>query len=257
MSDHQGALEQRPNSTLPGMSRLRAYLPQLAIGIAVAVLFLAAGLELKHHIDAIEQTIADLGPYGVLAFIGLFALGASLLVPDTILCVSAGVLFGLAWGAVAVAVGSLVGATAQYLLARRFLHGPIQRMLARKPSLLTIERVVQRDQLRLQVLLRLTPLNPATISYLLGAAGVRFPGFLVTSLGQLPALFLEVYLGHAAKHLARVAGGDSHIHLLSDLALFGGLGVGLVVMFLVSRSARRAVQVAIAEENAASHPQAD
>jgi uncharacterized membrane protein YdjX (TVP38/TMEM64 family) len=255
MSDAQRAPEPEAPRPPTEISPLRAHLPRLAIGIAVVALLLAAGLEVEHHIDSIEKAIADLGPYGIVVFIGLFVLAASLLVPDTILCVAAGVLFGLAWGAVAVAAGSLVAVTVQYLLARRFLHGPIQRRLATKPSLVAIQKAVQQDQLRLQFLLRLTPLNPATISYLLGVAGVRFPGFLVTSLGMYPLLFLEVYLGHAAKHLARVAGGKAHHHLLSDLALFGGLGVCLVVVYLVSKSARRAVQEAIAEENTTSPPQ--
>ena len=56
------------------------------------------------------------------------------------------------------------------------------------------------DEFHLQFLLRLTPLNPATLSYLLGAAGVRFWGFLI---------------------------------------------VGVIVLFFLSRAARRAVGRAI------------
>jgi hypothetical protein len=56
------------------------------------------------------------------------------------------------------------------------LRARIQRALAARTSLAAIQRDVRRDEFRLQVLLRPTPLNPATINYPLGAAGVRFSG---------------------------------------------------------------------------------
>jgi len=72
--------------------------------------------------------------------------------------------------------GSLLTGALQFALARQLLRAPIQRALAARPSMAAIQHAVSRDQFRLQVLLRLTPLNPATISYLLGATGVRFSG---------------------------------------------------------------------------------
>ena len=112
-------------------------------------------------------------------FVGLFALATSVLLPDTVLCIIAGALFGLGWGVAAVLAGSFLAAAIQFALAHQLLRARIQRTLAARPSLAAIQRAVSRDEFRLQVLLRLTPLNPATISYLLGAAGVRFSGFLI------------------------------------------------------------------------------
>ena len=109
-----------------------------------------------------------------------------------------------------------------------------------------IQRAVSRDEFRLQVLLRLTPLNPATISYLLGAAGVRFSGFLIACLALTPYLAIEVYFGHVGKHAAKLAGSARTAHL-HDLAIIGGLAVCVAVMVLVSRMARKAVMQAVAE----------
>lgn len=228
-------------------ARRRAALPYLALGLLLLVAIVVAGRDIHHHIDAIESWIARLGPWGVLAFVGLFVLATSLLLPDTVLCIIAGALFGLRWGIAAVVVGSLLAAAVQFTLARQLLQALVQRTLAARPSLAAIQRAVRRDQFRLQVLLRLAPLNPATISYLLGVTGVRFAGFLLASLALIPNLAIEVYFGHAGKHMARMAGGDARTAHLHDLTIVGGLAVCIIVMVLISRIARKAVMQAVAE----------
>jgi uncharacterized membrane protein YdjX (TVP38/TMEM64 family) len=158
-----------------------------------------------------------------------------------------GALFGLGGGTLAVVVGALAAAIVQYFLARYFLRDRIEHMLAAKPSLLAIQRAVQRKELRLQVLLRLSPLSPVLCNYMLGTAGVRFPGFLLACLALIPGLFLEVYFGHAGKHLAHMAGRDDRSVLMHDGLIFGGLLLCIIVMLLVARTARKALQEAMTE----------
>jgi uncharacterized membrane protein YdjX (TVP38/TMEM64 family) len=225
----------------------RAALPYLVVGLLLIVAIVAGGREIEHHISAIESWITKFGPWGVLTFVGLFALATSVLLPDTVLCIIAGALFGLGWGVAAVLAGSVLAAAIQFTLAHQLLRARIQRTLAARPSLAAIQRAVSRDEFRLQVLLRLTPLNPATISYLLGAAGVRFSGFLIACLALTPNLVIEVYFGHVGKHVARLAGSDGRNTHLHDLAIIGGLAVCIAVMVLVSRMARKAVTQAVAE----------
>jgi uncharacterized membrane protein YdjX (TVP38/TMEM64 family) len=224
----------------------RAALPYLAVVLLMIVAIVVGGREIEHHIHAIESWITKLGPWGVFAFVGLFALATSFLLPDTLLCIIAGALFGLFWGAAAVLAGSLIAAAIQFALSRKLLRARIQRTLASKPSLAAIQRAASRDEFRLQVLLRLTPLNPATISYLLGAASVRFSGFLIACLALTPNLVIEVYFGHVGKHAVRLATSARTAHL-HDLATVGGLAVCVVVMVLVSRMARNAVMKAVSE----------
>jgi len=149
----------------------RAALPYLLAGLLLIVAIVVGGREIGNHINAIESWITKLGPWGVLAFVGLFTLATSFLLPDTVLCIIAGALFGLGWGIAAVIAGSVLAAALQFALSHKLMRARIQRTIAAKPSLAAIQRAVSRDEFRLQVLLRLTPLNPATISYLLGAAG--------------------------------------------------------------------------------------
>jgi uncharacterized membrane protein YdjX (TVP38/TMEM64 family) len=225
----------------------RAALPYLAVGLLLIVAIVVAGREIEGNLIAIEAWITKLGPWGVLAYIGLFVLTTSLLVPDTVLCIIAGALFGLGWGVVAVAAGSVLAGALQFALSQKLLRERIQRALAARPLLAAIQRAVSLNEFRLQVLLRLTPLNPASISYLLGAAGVRFAEFLIALLVLTPNLAIEVYFGYAGKQAAWLAGSATRSAHLSDLAMIGGLAVCIAVMVFVSRIARKAVMQAIAE----------
>ncbi len=244
---------ERANQLRHFLSRasLRATLLYLLAFIALVAAVLALGREIEHHIAAIESWLVSLGPWAPVSFMVLFALATSLLLPETLLCVVGGALFGLPWGTAAAAAGSLLGGTLQFALSRRLLQARIQRTVAAHPSLAAIQRAVRHDELRLQVLLRLTPLNPATISYLLGAAGVRFPGFLIAYLALMPALAIEVYFGHVGKHVALLAGAGSRTRVLQDFLLLGGAAVCVFVMASVSRLARNAVIEAVAASGAA------
>lgn len=209
--------------SLMATARFRTVLTYLSMGLLLVAAVVLAGNEIERHINAIEAWITNLGPWGIVAFVGLFVAATSLMMPDTVLSIMAGALFGLRWGIAAVLVGSLLAAALQYALAQRLLRSRIERAIAAKPSLAAIQRAVSRSEVRLQALLRLTPLNPAMTNYMLGAAGVRFAGFLFACLALAPNLFIEVYFGYAGKHLARMAGREHTRRISTTLPSLAGL----------------------------------
>lgn len=202
------------------------------------------GSEIDRHLSAIEAWITSLGPWALLAFIVLFVLATSCLVPDSLLCLVAGALFGLYRGISAAVIGMLLASVLQFMLAHRLLRPRIQRMLAKRPALDAIQRAVRREEFRLQVLLRLTPLNPATASYVFGAVGVRFSGFLIACLALVPALIIEVSAGYAGRHMARLAGGTASGP--REIMAIGGIVLCVIVFAFISRLARNAVAQAVA-----------
>lgn len=228
-----------------------AALRPLALGLVVLVVLLFLGFGVERHLAALEAWVVSIGPWGMVAFVGLFVLGTSLLLPESLLGIAAGALFGLWWGTLVAVVGGFLAGAVQFGLAHWLLRARIERALAARPSFAAIARAVRQDEVRLQILLRLTPLNPAITSYLLGAAGVRFRGFLAACLALVPNLFVEVYLGYAGKHAVHLAGGHEGMASLHNLVFFGGLAVGIVVLALVSKAARQAVLRAVAETEAA------
>lgn len=227
----------------------RETLPFIVVAAIVIVLLLVLGRSAGHHIGAIERWFVALGPTGVVVFVALLVVTTSVFIPESLFGVAAGALFGIWPGFVAVAVGNVLAAILQYVLARWILHGRIQRVLSSRPQLAAVQRAVLQNETRLQLLLRLTPLNSASLSYVFGAAGVRFAGFLFAFISLTPHLLMEVYLGHAGRHLTRVSTGSRPPLLAHELATFGGLLITVVVVFLVSRIARRAIQRELAQQS--------
>jgi len=224
---------------------LEALLPYLLVGALLTVAVVALGRDVRHHLDAIEAWVSARGPWGVVAFVALFMVATSALFPESALSITAGALFGLPQGVAAVVVASFLAAALQFLLARGLLRERVQRALAGRPWLAAIQRTALEDETKLQTLLRLTPLNPASISYAMGAAGVRFPGFVLACAGMVPTLFLEVYFGYAGRHVARIAGRGTRAVIVHDVVVFAGLAACILVVVLVSRMARKAVIAAV------------
>ena len=212
----------------------------LALLIAIVIL----GDEFGRHIKAMEEWVEGMGPWSIVVFVLLYAALNSVFFPDALLGIFAGASFGFTKGLVIVACGSLIGAVLQYFLSRHLLKPIIDRVIVSRPTMAAIQTAVLQQELRLQLLIRLTPLNRAMTSYVLGAAGVGFSRFVAACVAILPNLCLEVYFGIAGKHLGNVAGQPDHTAVLHDVFLVAGLVVAITVMVLVSRAARRAVEVA-------------
>ena len=212
----------------------------IALVLVASVVIL--GNEIKRHIGEFDLFIQRLGPLAYVVFIPLCAILSSFFVPDLIFGIIAGASFGFTRGVVAVAAGTIGGAVLQYALGRRLLKKPIDGMLSRRPALLSMVDAVRRQELKLQFLVRLTPINRAMTSYILGAAGVRLSRFLLACFALVPSICLEVYAGSAGKHLAGLAGRSSHSMAIHDVVLVTGLVVAIGVMVMVSRIARRALE---------------
>lgn len=218
----------------------------LTAAAVVVVGIVLLGQAIALNLSALEGWIHGLGPWAFVVFVGAFLLLTTFFVPDTLLAIVAGAVFGMVGGTLAVSVAGLLAAALQYVLARTLLHRRIAGWLSGRPRLAAIQDAVRRDQVRLQWLLRLTPFNPTTVSYLLGATGVRFGSYLLACLGLLPAFVVEVYVGYAGRSLAsasqrREAAGPWH-----DVLTACGLVGCVLVLVWMGRRARRAVREATA-----------
>ena len=136
-------------------------------------------------------------PAAPLGFLALH-IGASLLfIPRTLLAIVAGVLFGVGWGIVLAAIGSVAGAAAGFLAARYVNSGLIDiERLARVGPIL--ERVAQGGW-RSVAMLRLIPFLPHSLAnYGLGLTRLPLGAYAVGSLiGQLPLTIAYVDFGAA------------------------------------------------------------
>ena len=224
----------------------RIVLIYVAAGIALFVAILILGDEVWRHITTLESWIEGLGPWAFVVFILLYVILNSIFFPDTFLGIIAGTMFSFPQALATVICGSIAAALLQYALSRHLLKPVVNKLLASKPTLCAIQTAVLHQELRLQFLIRLTPLNRALVSYLLGAAGISLSRFVLAFTGILPNLCLEVYFGYLSKHLAN-ANNPEHGGLFHDAMLMGGFMAAAAVMVIISKMARRAVEEATAK----------
>jgi uncharacterized membrane protein YdjX (TVP38/TMEM64 family) len=214
---------------------------RLLIGSCLLAVVVWFGRHAVEDIQAMETWITGHGVWGWIAFVGMVVVFTSIFVPDTLLAISAGALFGLGLGTVLTVVGTVLTTALNFLTARSLLQPRIEKMLEQHPKLRAIQNAAKHEGLRLQLLLRLAPINPVSVSYVLGASGVRFSTFLLATVGLIPALFVEVYFGYLASHVTTVAGNASEHSTLHTVMTVIGFVVCIVLMIYISRVASRAI----------------
>ena len=233
-----------PKDDTNPIRRKRNYLFFWKLVAILLVLALVAVLadSVGHYVLALESWIAAQGAWGPIFFLAVFILLSSILVPDTVFAIIAGALFGLLWGTVLMFTGGLIASLLNFYIAQRFLGSQVRTFLRNHPKLSVVEHAAEREGIRLLFLLRLTPINPAIVSYILGSIRVPLPSFLIATLGLIPGFFVEVYFGYLINHMSSVATGttksDSPLHTAFVVT---GFILCLATLAYLTHIARRAL----------------
>jgi len=182
-------------------------------------------------------------PWGAAAFVPLYALWVTLLLPGVWASMLAGALYGTLWGSLLVFVGACLGAEVVFLLGRGWLRPWARRRLAAAPKLLAVEEAVSREGLRLVLLTRLSPAFPFSLLNLAyGLSDVSLRDYSLGLIGILPGTVLFCALGAIAGDLGRFAevlAGQADATIWS--LRIGGLAATAASLALVARAARRAL----------------
>ena len=183
-------------------------------------------------------------PAGALAFIPLYAIWVTLLLPGVWASMLAGALYGTVWGSVIVFIGACLGAEAAFLLGRHWLRDWARRRLATVPNLQAIEQGVSREGLKLVLLTRLSPAFPFSLLNLAyGLSEVSLRDYSIGLVGILPGTILFCALGALAGDVARfgaVLSGEASASTWT-LRIVGILAT-VASVWLVAKAARDALQ---------------
>jgi uncharacterized membrane protein YdjX (TVP38/TMEM64 family) len=195
---------------------------------------------------SLAQTLLPLlqSPTGAVAFVPLYALWVTLLLPGVWASMLAGALYGTWWGSLVVFIGACLGAEAAFLLGRHWLRDWARRQLQRTPKLMAIEQGVSREGLKLVLLTRLSPAFPFSLLNLAyGLSEVSLRDYTIGLVGILPGTVLFCGLGALAGDVARFG------EVLSGAASPGtwalrilGILATVASVWLVGRAAQRALQ---------------
>lgn len=169
----------------------------LALGAPIAGLIAAWFLlPLQDWIETFNDTIHDLGAWGVAAFVLVYVLATVLMIPPSVFTVAAGVAYGLV-GVPLVVLSATLGASLAFLIARYGAREWFKRYVQKYPRAKAIREAVNDEGWKIVAMLRLSPVIPFNVqNYFFGTTEISFWRYLLaTSLGMIPGTVLYVYLG--------------------------------------------------------------
>ncbi len=237
-------MEAAASTELPKPRRQRLMRIILAFALIGGVIFF--GRQLGGYVPRFAAWVETLGAWGPAAFMVGYILATVAFVPGSLLTLAAGAIFGLVPGTIYVFIAATLGASAAFLISRYLARRAIEKRLEGNERFAAVDRAIARQARKIVFLLRLSPVFPFNLlNYALGLTQVRFPDYLLASVGMLPGTVLYVYSGKLVGDVAALAGeaqAEKGAGYYVVLAL--GLIATLVVTTIVTRSARRALQEA-------------
>jgi len=218
-------------------------------GIVLSSLFVAALLAVLFYFDAHElvlDLLAWIEAQGVLApllFVLVMALVVVAVFPGVMFTTGAGFVFGVVEGTVYVVIGTTLGATLAFLIARHLFGQRARRFILEHAKLRLVSAELTPQGWKIVLLTRLVPFFPFKASnYFFGLTPFSLRGFVGgTFVGIIPLSLNSVYLGSIAADIATLGERNAGRTPL-EWGLYGvGFFVAVGVVLYLNRLARRAL----------------
>jgi uncharacterized membrane protein YdjX (TVP38/TMEM64 family) len=172
--------------------------------------------------EGLKRWIGGLGPWGPVAYMLLYSVAPSLMLPGLPITVVGGILFGPFWGVVYVAIGATVGASLAFLIARFMGRSWVEGAL-KGGRLVEIDEEVKKKGWKIVAFTRLIPLFPYNfLNYAFGLTNIKFSHYVL-------ATFVFMFPGI----IAYVVFSSSILDLLKG-RISKGFVIGLVLIVIVS-----------------------
>lgn len=180
---------------------------------------------------------------GAFAFLALFVVWVIFALPASLLMLTGGFLFGLQNGFGLVFLGSLLGSTLAFLIARNLARNAVAKRIGEDVRLVAIDKAIKDSALPVVLLTRLSLVLPYNLlNYAYGLTSVKFSDYVLgTTVGMFLPLLLFTFLGTTAKDLTSVLQGE--VQLQGQTWIFALLGIIAVstTVGLITVKAKRAL----------------
>ncbi len=213
----------------------------VVIGIALITVFFP-----KSWFVALKNWLRTLGIWAIPMFIGVYVGVTLLALPNALLMLGAGTLFGFSKGLLYVSIADTLGAVACFIVGKTIARKRIQRWISRRPHWQEFDHAIARKGWKIVLLTRLSPILPSSVlNYGFSCTKIQFTQYVLFSwLGMLPVIAFYVYLGAFGSALFQKQQGPQWL-ILQGL----GLAVTIATAFYTTRLAKRAIaQAETAEE---------
>jgi uncharacterized membrane protein YdjX (TVP38/TMEM64 family) len=216
--------------------------------IALSTLFVAVILGFLIYFDTQEQVLHLLkwvdaqGVWALVLFTLVMAVAVVLLLPGLMLTTGAGFMFGVVEGSIGVVLGTTLGATLAFLLARHLFGARAKEYVMARTQLNLISDELTLQSWKIVMLTRLVPFFPFKLSnYFFGLTSFSLSGFVGgTLVGIIPFSVYNVYLGSIASEFMTL--GVRHGDRTPWVLYIAGFLATLIIVWYLNRLARRALK---------------
>jgi uncharacterized membrane protein YdjX (TVP38/TMEM64 family) len=184
------------NSPLLNLLRIAV----LVLLVGGSIYLLATHAEWFENPRMIKIEIKEWGAWGPIAYILLFAIGPSFLVPGAVMTIAGGLAFGALWGAVWSLIGADFGALVAFGAGRFLGRSFVQKFVGERFQ--SLMGRLARNGFYIILYLRIVPVIPYNaLNLLAGASPIEFRDyFWASAIGILPGTILFAILGDALWH---------------------------------------------------------
>lgn len=205
--------------------------------------------EILTRLQAHPWLAGEPGLQGMLLFGLVAALSQLIFLPITAFAIFSGFLFGF-WRALPLMLAAkMLAAALNFTLTRFFARTPALWLARRFPLFHTLNVALEREGLRLAILMRLCPFPFSIASYGYGLTRISFAHYLVASfIGVLGPSLIFVGVGVSARDGMETLNGTAHPKSSWELALFLlGITASILVSRRIARMAREKIAATTAE----------
>lgn len=168
--------------------------PLIVVLVIATIIIVARPAEIVANIGEWREWIESHGLLGLAVFLAIYVLAAVAIVPQAVLKVAAGGLFGSLLGVIIASIGSTLGATTCFLISRYVARGTLMKRLKQGPRFKRLDLMTHKHGALIVAVSRLIPIFPGNlINYAFGLTQVRLRTFVFWSwLCMLPGTVVLV-----------------------------------------------------------------
>lgn len=206
--------------------------------VALVVLILCVIVTLRYlgigeKLGDLRQWIEEFGSLAPLVYVLIYIIAVVAALPGAAITIAGGALFGSVTGVILVSIGSTIGASLAFIIARYVARNAIVRRLSTNETFQKLDRMTEEHGAIIVAITRLVPLFPFNLlNYGFGLTKVPFWTYVFWSwLCMIPGTILYVVGTDAV--VSGISQGNVPWQLVAALFAAG------IVLFLLVKFARR------------------
>jgi uncharacterized membrane protein YdjX (TVP38/TMEM64 family) len=213
--------------------------------VVPALLLCCSGLLVYLGLDVrdLQVWLGQAGPWAPIAFVVAGVISMTVLVPKTVVSITAGALFGTSVGSLAMLVIAVSAAALNYSIARWWLFDSISRKLSETQQrggaawMRAVRDLAADAGFRFHLLVRLAPIPTTLISYIMGASGSKMRPFLCAAAVAVIPQMLWVQGGTVATMI-----NDPSVSLLRWVSVIVSVLAAIAIAVIVPHQAMKRVR---------------